>query len=134
MNFMRIFFALALTTMNVATAEPPTKNPPKCPAGQLTTSFYCLEGKLMANGRKMRCLEPTAASNLLPLGMWLRLTHSTPKMDYVVVVRITDRGPFITGRTLDVSQGAARLLHMETQGVACLEAEVLQPGPQGANP
>ena len=88
----------------------------------------------MANGQKMHCLESTAASNLLPLGMRLRLTHSTSEMDYIVVVRITDRGPFITGRTLDVSQGAARLLHMETQGVVCLEAEVLRPGPQDANP
>ena len=50
----------------------------------------------------------TAAHRSLPLGTKLHVTN--PENGASVVVRVNDRGPFIKGRVLDLSKGAARKL------------------------
>lgn len=65
----------------------------------------------------------TAAHPSLPLGTLVRVTNLTN--DRRVVLRITDRGPFVQGRSLDVSYGAARALGMLEQGVVPVRLEVL---------
>ena len=50
----------------------------------------------------------TAAHKTLPLGSKVRVTHS--KTGKSIVVRINDRGPFIKGRVIDLSKGAAKKL------------------------
>lgn len=50
----------------------------------------------------------TAAHKTLPLGSKIRVTNS--KNGKSLVVRINDRGPFIKGRVLDLSKGAAQRL------------------------
>jgi rare lipoprotein A len=42
-----------------------------------------------------------------------------------VVVRINDRGPFVPGRVIDVSERAAKLLGFDSRGLAQVELEVL---------
>jgi len=54
----------------------------------------------------------------LPFGTQLRLTN--PSTGRSVVVRVNDRGPFVRGRSLDVSRGAAAALGMIGSGVANL--------------
>ena len=57
-----------------------------------------------------------------------------------VHVRITDRGPYIIGRMLDVSQAAARALDMVEMGTAAVQIEVIEahrgfmPVPHGIGP
>ena len=71
----------------------------------VTTSWYGkeLQGSRMANGECFRSEDPgTAAHKELPLGTRLQLQN--PGNGHSLVVEIKDRGPFIKGRDLDVSQ------------------------------
>jgi rare lipoprotein A len=57
----------------------------------------------------------TAASKTLPLGSHVRVTN--PDTGRSVVVRINDRGPFVRGRSLDLSHGAAKQIGLTGKGV-----------------
>ena len=57
----------------------------------------------------------TAASTTLPLGSHVRVIN--PDTGRSVVVRINDRGPFVHGRSLDLSHGAARQIGLTGKGV-----------------
>lgn len=79
-------------------------------------------GKRTANGEAFRPMGMTAAHKTLPFGARL-LVHLGKGRS--VVVRINDRGPFIPGRCLDLSRGAARALGLEPLGVATVTYERL---------
>ena len=68
-------------------------------------SWYALDSRT-ASGEWMDASKLTAAHKSLPFGT--RLKVENPKTGKSVVVRINDRGPFIKGRTLDLSKAAAR--------------------------
>ena len=70
-------------------------------------------GNLTANGERYNMMEPTAAHKSLPFGTRLKVCYKTCE-----VVRITDRGPFIPGRDLDLSKGTAQRIGMLSAGVA----------------
>ena len=70
----------------------------------------------MANGRPFNMYADTVAHKKLPLGT--RLTISNPKNGASVDVRVTDRGPYIPGRNIDLSYGVARKLGVVEAGVA----------------
>jgi rare lipoprotein A (peptidoglycan hydrolase) len=85
-------------------------------------SFYSLPGKV-ASGGKFVPEGMTAAHRTLPFGTKLRVTD--PKSGRSVVVVVNDRGPYINGRVLDLSLGAARVLGMTSRGVIQVRAEVI---------
>ena len=62
----------------------------------------------------------TAAHRTLPFGTRLKVTHGGRS----VVVTVNDRGPFIKGRVLDLSKGAARAVGLTSRGVGHVVAEV----------
>ena len=64
------------------------------------------EGRATASGEPFRSAELTAASRCLRIGSIVEVRHR----DLVVVVRINDRGPFVSQRILDLSRGAAERL------------------------
>lgn len=66
----------------------------------------------------------TAAHRTLPLGSIVRVTNL--KTGHTALVRITDRGPFIPGRILDLSLAAAHRLDIYLPGVAEVKVEVMQ--------
>jgi rare lipoprotein A len=66
----------------------------------------------------------TAAHRSLPMGTRVRVTNLNNGRS--VVVTINDRGPFIAGRVIDVSGGAARELGIMDSGVAPVSLDVLQ--------
>jgi rare lipoprotein A len=70
----------------------------------------------MANQNAMTC-----AHRSLPFGTKLRVTHGGRS----VVVTVNDRGPFIRGRVLDLSTGAARAVGLTSAGVGRVTAEVV---------
>lgn len=84
------------------------------------TSYYGKElaGRRTANGERFNPAALTAAHKTLPFNTKLRLTN--PKTGKTIIVRINDRGPFIRGRHLDVSSGAAKALGFKQSGVATL--------------
>lgn len=88
------------------------------PAQALTTgwaSFYNT-GRVTANGERFKPLGLTAAHRLLPFGTKLKVTNL--RTGQSVIVRVNDRGPFIRGRILDLSLGAARAIGLVPSGVA----------------
>lgn len=76
-------------------------------------SWYALRSKT-ASGERMQPSALTAAHRSLAFGTRLKVTNK--KNGKSVVVRINDRGPFIRGRVLDVSKGAANELGMISSG------------------
>jgi rare lipoprotein A len=85
-------------------------------------SFYGNEsGSKTASGQRFNQNAMTAAHRSLPFGTKLRVTHG----DRSVVVTINDRGPFIRGRVLDLSTGAARAIGLTSAGVGRVVAEVI---------
>jgi rare lipoprotein A len=85
-------------------------------------SFYGNEsGSKTASGARFNQNAMTAAHRSLPFGTKLRVTHGGRS----VVVTINDRGPFIRGRVLDLSTGAARAVGLTSAGVGRVTAEVV---------
>lgn len=82
-------------------------------------------GRKTSNGEFYDMFKLTAAHKSLPLPSWARVTNLANGKS--VIVRINDRGPFHTGRILDLSYAAAAKL--ETLGkVATIEIEAITPG------
>lgn len=73
-------------------------------------------GKKTANGQTYNMYGLSAAHKTLPLGTRIRVTHLGNRRSVVLVVN--DRGPFVSGRILDLSYGAAKKLDMVDSGVA----------------
>ena len=86
-------------------------------------SYYSYPKRKTASGSSFNRDELTAAHRSLPFGTKVRVTETTNNR--TVVVRITDRGPWIRGRVLDLSLGAARRLGITDRGVAQVRGEVL---------
>src|ERR1041385_1111884 len=85
-------------------------------------SFYGNEaGNKTASGQRFNQNAMTAAHRSLPFGTKLRVTHGSRS----VVVTINDRGPFIKGRVLDLSKGAASAIGLTSRGVGKVVAEVM---------
>ncbi len=85
-------------------------------------SFYGNEsGSKTASGQRFNQSALTAAHRSLPFGTKLRVTHGGRS----VVVTINDRGPFVRGRVLDLSTGAARAIGLTSAGVGRVTAEVV---------
>ena len=85
-------------------------------------SFYGNEsGSRTASGQRFNQSAMTAAHRSLPFGTKLKVTHGGRS----VVVTINDRGPFIRGRVLDLSTGAARAVGLTSRGVGRVVAEVV---------
>jgi rare lipoprotein A len=81
-------------------------------------------GRLTASGRRFNMYELTAAHRTLPFGSRLRVTNL--RNGRSVAVTITDRGPFVRQRMLDLSYAAARELGMIDPGTAPVWIEILE--------
>jgi rare lipoprotein A len=84
---------------------------------------YDWSGNKTASGERFNPEAMTAAHRSLPLGTKVRVINT--RNGRSVVVRINDRGPYIGGRIIDLSAGAARLLGMIGSGIAPVRLEVL---------
>jgi rare lipoprotein A len=83
-------------------------------------SYYGSEsGSRTASGQRFNQNAMTAAHRTLPFGTRLRVSHGGRS----VIVTINDRGPFVRGRVLDLSTGAARAIGLG--GTGQVVAEVL---------
>jgi rare lipoprotein A len=77
-------------------------------------SYYGQEfsGRRTASGERFNPNAMTAAHRTLRFGTRVRVTNS--RNGRSVIVRINDRGPFVKGRSIDLSSGAARAIGMGT--------------------
>jgi rare lipoprotein A len=80
-------------------------------------SYYSdnLKGNKTANGERYKPTELTAAHKKLPFGTKVMVTNLNNNKK--VTVRINDRGPFVSGRIIDLSKAAAKEIDMIKQGV-----------------
>jgi rare lipoprotein A len=76
-------------------------------------SWYALHSRT-ASGERMNPSAMTAAHRSLPFGTKVKVTNQNNGRS--VVVRINDRGPFVKGRFLDLSRGAAKQLGFISSG------------------
>ncbi len=77
------------------------------------------QGRPTSSGERFNQNDLTAASTTLPLGSRVRVTN--PANGRSVEVRINDRGPYVPGRTIDLSRGAAERIGITRPGVAPVE-------------
>ncbi len=85
-------------------------------------------GRRAANGEVYDMNELTAAHRTMPFGTWVRVDNETNGRH--VEVRITDRGPFVNDRIIDLSRRAAEEIGMIGPGTARVRLTVIPP-PRG---
>jgi rare lipoprotein A len=90
---------------------------------QTGIASYYWQGKVTANGERYRPDGISAAHKTLPFGTRVKVTHL--KSGRSIIVRINDRGPFIKGRIIDLSRGAAGQLGIKGAGLARVKIEVV---------
>jgi rare lipoprotein A len=95
-------------------------------------SFYAdqFHGHTTANGETFNMHQLTAAHPSLPFGTWVRVTNLRNGRD--VVVRINDRGPFVKGRIIDLSIGAAKEIGILKSGTVQVKLETIESGSKGS--
>ncbi|MEM8955364.1 MAG: septal ring lytic transglycosylase RlpA family protein [Verrucomicrobiota bacterium] len=90
-------------------------------------SWYSIKtnrGTVTASGERLSNSAATAAHKTLPFGTKVKVTNLANGRSEVV--RITDRGPYIKGRIIDVTIGTAQRLGMVTAGVVPVKVEVME--------
>lgn len=82
------------------------------------------DGRETSNGERFSRRAYTCASRGLAFGTRLRVVNAATGA--AVIVRVNDRGPFVHGRTLDLSEAAFRAIAPTGQGVCDVRVEVLR--------
>jgi rare lipoprotein A len=82
------------------------------------------DGHMTANGEVFDPDKPTAAHKNLPLPIHVRVTNQSNGKS--IILRVNDRGPFIAGRIIDLSAGAAKKLGFYEKGTAKVLVETVE--------
>ena len=119
-----ILFALAL--LGGCTAAPAGRiSPSHVQIGYASFYGHEWQGRQTANGERLDLSAMTAAHKTLPFGTRVRVTLLATGRS--VVVRINDRGPFVRGRIIDLTDGAARKIGLDgRRGIGKVRLEVLR--------
>ncbi len=93
-----------------------------------TASWYGrdFDGRPTASGEKFDSRKLTAAHRTLPLGSIILVRNLENRKE--VIVRINDRGPFVKGRVLDLSEYASERLGYKERGLTTVGIRVIRPG------
>ena len=91
-------------------------------------SFYGpgFHGRRAANGSIYDMNEMTCAHKSLPFGSILKVTNQNNGKS--ITVKVTDRGPYVKGRIIDLSVAAAKEIDMVDKGVVPVKVEVIERG------
>jgi rare lipoprotein A len=117
-------------TPNTASSLPPSQPDPQgkpisTEVGMASWYGPPYAGRKGADGSVYDQNAMTAAHLTLPLGTIVRVTNLTTNQS--AVVRITDRGPFVHGRIIDLSLAAAKATGLYRMGVAKVKVEAYAP-------
>lgn len=80
-------------------------------------------GKLMSNGKRFNQNADTLASLTLPMGT--KVIVKNPKNGKAVLAKVTDCGPYVEGRIVDLSKGLANKLDLAREGIGEVVVQVL---------
>jgi rare lipoprotein A len=120
-----VVVALALAACHHASQPKRTSTATGTPGVQRGLASWYGESQMTASGERFDKHAMTAAHRSLPLGTHVRVTNQ--RNGRAVTVRINDRGPYAGGRIIDLSEAAARQLHMIEAGVVPVTVEVIRP-------
>jgi rare lipoprotein A len=112
---MKSFFVAAVAACFVFSAA--------AEANTVGMASYYKSGRLTANGERFNPHGLTAAHRKLKFGTRVKVTNM--RNGKSVVVRINDRGPFIRGRVIDLSLGAAKAIGLTKTGVGRVKYTVM---------
>jgi rare lipoprotein A len=90
-------------------------------------SFYSVKsnrGTMTASGERLSDTKLTAAHRTFPFGSIVRITNLSNGKS--ILVRVNDRGPFISGRIIDVSVAAATILDFKQKGIIKVKVELIE--------
>ena len=117
MNFKRYIALFALATSLTALAQ--------VQSGKASYYARKFTGRKTASGERMHHDSLTCAHRTYPFGTQLKVTN--PANGQSVIVRVTDRGPYVKGRIIDLSARAAREIGIIAQGIAPVIVERYNP-------
>ena len=117
-----LLLAAVLLTVLLASADAADRKPDECGLA----SVYSSMSEQTASGEDTLAEDFTAAHRTLPF--WTLVHVDNQNNGRSAVVRITDRGPFIGGRVIDISQGAARALGISGLTPVCLNVTWIPEG------
>jgi len=80
-------------------------------------------GKKTSNGETYNMHGMTAAHKTLPMNVFVRVVNLDNSTQ--TIVRVNDRGPFVAGRVIDLSQAAAKEINVVGKGTARVRIEAL---------
>ena len=89
-------------------------------------SFYSVKsnrGTMTASGERLSDTKLTAAHRTLPFGSIVRITNLSNGKS--ILARVNDRGPFISGRIVDISIAAATILDFKRKGIIKVKVELI---------
>jgi rare lipoprotein A len=100
-----------------------SKGPTHTLQGVASWYGYPHHGRMTASGKRFNMYELTAAHRTLPIGTRVRVTNLLNAR--AVTVMVTDRGPFVKNRMLDLSYAAARAIDMIGPGTVPVRLEII---------
>lgn len=111
----------------------PSPQPLKRAAHVVKASWYGTEfaGRPTTSGERFDPNRMTAASKTLPLGSVVKVEN--PRNGRFVTVRINDCGPFVRGRSLDLSKRAAQKIGIAHEGIARVKLTTLAAPPDAVS-
>ena len=121
----RLAVIIGLVFLSSCASAPPRDYKPEPGARYVTASWYGKDfhGRPTSSGERYDMYGLTCAHKTLDFGTKLRVTN--PDTQKSVEVIVNDRGPFIWGRDLDLSYGAAREIGVAEKGVGPVKIEYL---------
>lgn len=125
-----LFLASCATPFPDTAKKPVIYNPQAVRSETGMASWY--RDRRTASGERFSGTALAAAHKKLPFGTMVRVVDL--KTNKSIIVRINDRGPYIRGRIIDLTVGAARQLGMYERGIARVRMDVLKEIPILAKP
>jgi len=119
----RLAVVLALAAACGGKAPPPEPYATHATSTQRGLASWYGESQMTASGERFDRHALTAAHRTLRFGTRVRVTNE--RNGRSVIVRVNDRGPYARGRIIDLSEAAARALHMIDAGVVPVTLEVV---------
>lgn len=116
-SFLKVFLVAGVMVASLAAVES------EAVAEKVVSSWYGpgFEGALTASGEPFDPAEYTAAHPYLPMGTDLLVSYKGES----VIVTVNDRGPFVEGRGLDLSQAAAEKIGLTAAGHDVVDMRVI---------
>jgi rare lipoprotein A len=121
----RLVLIIVLLFLASCASSPRTQYKPRSGGEYVTASWYGSDfhGRPTSSGERYDMYGMTAAHKTMKFGTKLLVTN--PDTGRSAVVTVNDRGPFVRGRDLDLSYGAARKIGLEEKGVGRVKIEYL---------